>query len=49
VSRRSGLAARMPEIDAELQRLVDAGLIERWLNESEATYRDMLSLPAGAR
>lgn len=49
VSRRSPLARRMPEIDAQLQRMVDAGEIERWLNESEVTYRDMLKLPAGAR
>jgi polar amino acid transport system substrate-binding protein len=49
VSRRSPLAARMPEIDAQLQRLVDAGEIERWLNESEVTYRDMINLPADAQ
>ncbi|VVN69610.1 substrate-binding periplasmic protein [Pseudomonas fluorescens] len=48
VSRRSTLAERMPAIDAELQRMVDAGEIERWLNESEATYRDMIKLPADA-
>jgi len=29
--------------------MVDAGDIERWLNESEVTYRDMVSLPADAR
>ncbi|MNR39764.1 hypothetical protein D3C85_1579970 [compost metagenome] len=46
VSRRSTLAERMPAIDAELQRMVDAGEIERWLSESEATYRDMIKLPA---
>lgn len=49
VSRRSALAKRMPEIDAELQRMVDAGEITRWLNESEATYRDMINLPADAK
>lgn len=49
VSRRSTLAERMPAIDAELQRMVDAGEIERWLNESEATYRDMIKLPADAQ
>ncbi|VVO34725.1 substrate-binding periplasmic protein [Pseudomonas fluorescens] len=49
VSRRSALAERMPAIDAELQRMVDAGEIERWLNESEATYRDMVKLPAHAQ
>ncbi len=49
VSRRSALAERMPDIDAELQRMVDAGEIDRWLNESEATYRDMISLPADAQ
>ncbi|MGE8150266.1 substrate-binding periplasmic protein [Pseudomonas vancouverensis] len=46
VSRRSPLANRMPEIDAGLQRMVDGGDIERWLNESEVTYRDMINLPA---
>ncbi|UVJ45761.1 transporter substrate-binding domain-containing protein [Pseudomonas sp. LS1212] len=49
VSRRSRLAGQMPQIDAELQRLADAGMIERWLNESEATYRDMIKLPVDAR
>ncbi|POA21961.1 amino acid ABC transporter substrate-binding protein [Pseudomonas sp. FW300-N1A1] len=46
VSRRSPLASRMPQINAQLQRMVDAGDIERWLNESEVTYRDMVNLPA---
>ncbi|MBT8766469.1 substrate-binding periplasmic protein [Metapseudomonas boanensis] len=45
VSRRSPLAARMAEIDRELQRLTDSGEIERWLGESEATYRDMIVQP----
>ena len=49
VSRRSALARQMPRIDAQLQRMVDGGDIERWLNESEVTYRDMVSLPADAR
>jgi len=46
VSRRSPLANRMAAIDAQLQRMVEAGDIERWLNESEVTYRDMINLPA---
>ena len=46
VSRLSPRATRMPEIDAQLQRMVDAGDIERLLNESEVTYRDMINLPA---
>jgi polar amino acid transport system substrate-binding protein len=46
VSRRSPLVERMSEIDAQLQRMVDAGDIERLLNESEVTYRDMINLPA---
>jgi polar amino acid transport system substrate-binding protein len=49
VSRRSPLAARMPEINAQLQRMVDAGDIERWLNQSEVTYRDMINLPANTQ
>ncbi|MCW8275085.1 transporter substrate-binding domain-containing protein [Pseudomonas sp. PCH199] len=49
VSRRSPLAKRMPQIDAQLQRMVDAGDIERLLNESEVTYRDMINLPADAQ
>ncbi|VVP84283.1 hypothetical protein PS918_02616 [Pseudomonas fluorescens] len=48
VSRRSPLARRMPQINAQLQRMVDAGDIERLLNESEVTYRDMINLPANA-
>jgi polar amino acid transport system substrate-binding protein len=48
VSRLSPLANRMPEINAQLQRMVDAGDIERLLNESEVTYRDMVNLPANA-
>lgn len=49
VSRRSPLAAQMPQIDAQLQRMVDAGDVERLLNESEVTYRDMINLPADAQ
>jgi polar amino acid transport system substrate-binding protein len=49
VSRQSPLAALMPQIDAQLQQLVAAGMIERWLDESEVTYRDMIHLPADAR
>ncbi|AYC32495.1 amino acid ABC transporter substrate-binding protein [Pseudomonas cavernae] len=48
VSRRSALAARLPEIDMELQRLVESGAIERWLSESEAAYR-ALGRPESAR
>ncbi|MNL27116.1 Bacterial extracellular solute-binding protein, family 3 [compost metagenome] len=48
VSRRSPLAERMPDIDAQLQRMVNAGDIERLLNESEVTYRDMIHLPANS-
>ncbi|WP_449432685.1 substrate-binding periplasmic protein [Pseudomonas putida] len=47
VSRQSDLAQRMPEIDAQLKQLVDSGQILRWLDESEASYRDMLKAPAG--
>jgi polar amino acid transport system substrate-binding protein len=49
VSRRSPLARQMPQINAQLQRMVDAGDIERLLNESEVTYRDMINLPADAQ
>lgn len=49
VSRRSPLAALMPQINAQLQRMVDAGDIERLLNESEVIYRDMINLPANAQ
>ncbi len=48
VSRRSPLANRMPDINAQLQRMVEAGDIERLLNESEVIYRDMINLPANA-
>ncbi|MGY2187851.1 substrate-binding periplasmic protein [Pseudomonas sp. SDO5591_S426] len=49
VSRRSPLAVLMPQINEQLQRMVDAGDIERLLNESEVTYRDMINLPANAQ
>jgi polar amino acid transport system substrate-binding protein len=39
----------MVEIDRELQRLADSGEIERWLAESEATYRDMIAQPEPRR
>lgn len=35
----------MDEIDRALQHLTDSGQIERWLDESEATYRDMVVQP----
>ena len=43
------LANRMPEIDAQLKRMVDTGEVERLLNESEVTYRDMINLPANSK
>lgn len=49
VSRRSPLAAQMPQIDAQLQRMVDAGDVQRLLDESEVIYRDMINLPANAQ
>ena len=49
VSRKSPLANHMPEIDEQLKRLVDTGEIERLLNESEVTYRDMINLPANSK
>ncbi|NIE75244.1 transporter substrate-binding domain-containing protein [Pantoea sp. Ap-967] len=45
VSRRSPLSAHMAEIDAQLQQMADAGELERWLQESEVTYRDMVRQP----
>ncbi|WP_044870685.1 transporter substrate-binding domain-containing protein [Pseudomonas sp. LFM046] len=45
VARQSPLAARMDEIDQELQRLTDSGQIDRWLDESQAIYRDMVVQP----
>jgi polar amino acid transport system substrate-binding protein len=49
VSRKSPLASRMPEIDAQLQRMVSSGEVERLLNESEVTYRDMINLPVNSK
>ncbi|MNP27894.1 hypothetical protein D3C76_1208260 [compost metagenome] len=49
VSRRSPLATHMPDINEQLQRMAAAGDIERLLNESEVTYRDMINLPANAQ
>lgn len=49
VSRKSPLAKRMPEIDAQLKRMVDSGEVERLLDESEVTYRDMINLPANSK
>lgn len=45
VSRRSPVARRMADIDAQLRRMVDSGEVERLLHESEVTYRDTLSQP----
>nr|WP_029978315.1 transporter substrate-binding domain-containing protein [Pseudomonas sp. PH1b] len=42
VSRHSPLAAHMVQIDAQLQRQVDSGAIQRWLDQSQADYRAML-------
>lgn len=49
VSRRSPLSGHMAEIDRQLKRMAEAGEIQRWLEQSEVTYRDMIRLPAGAR
>ncbi|MGE8190724.1 substrate-binding periplasmic protein [Pseudomonas sp. NPDC086278] len=49
VSRRSPLARRMPDIDAQLQRMVDSGEVDRLLDESKVAYRDMINLPANAQ
>jgi polar amino acid transport system substrate-binding protein len=49
VSRRSPLASRMPEVNAQLTRMVDSGEVDRLLHESEATYRDMIKLPPDAQ
>lgn len=48
VSKRSPLSARMAEIDQQLHRMAEKGEIERWLEQSEVTYRDMIRLPANA-
>jgi polar amino acid transport system substrate-binding protein len=39
----------MDEIDAQLLRMNQAGEIERWLEQSEVIYRDMVNLPADSR
>jgi polar amino acid transport system substrate-binding protein len=44
VSRRSPLASRMPDINAQLQRMIDSGQVDRLLAESEAIYRDNFKL-----
>ncbi|MNF05761.1 hypothetical protein D3C80_2055730 [compost metagenome] len=49
VSRHSRLSQHMAQIDEQLQRMTDSGEIERWLEQSEVTYRDMINLPADAR
>jgi polar amino acid transport system substrate-binding protein len=49
VSRQSPLSQHMDEIDRQLQRMREAGEIDRWLEQSEVTYRDMIDLPADAR
>ncbi|MDD1015596.1 transporter substrate-binding domain-containing protein [Pseudomonas sp. TNT2022 ID1025] len=49
VSRHSPLSLHMAQIDEQLQRMHDSGEIQRWLEQSEVTYRDMANLPADAR
>ncbi|MGF6590001.1 substrate-binding periplasmic protein [Pseudomonas sp. 2835] len=49
VSRHSPLSQHMTQIDEQLQRMTDNGEIQRWLEQSEVTYRDMVNLPADAR
>lgn len=49
VSRHSPLSQRMDAIDAQLRHMTEAGEIQRWLEQSEVTYRDMINLPADAR
>ncbi|MCP3753004.1 ABC transporter substrate-binding protein [Pseudomonas sp. SBB6] len=49
VSRHSPLSQHMAQIDEQLQRMRDNGEIQRWLEQSEVTYRDMVNLPADAR
>ncbi|KDN97117.1 substrate-binding periplasmic protein [Pseudomonas donghuensis] len=49
VSRHSPLSQHMAQIDEQLQRMRDNGEIQRWLEQSEVTYRDMVNLPAGAK
>ncbi|MFJ3450239.1 substrate-binding periplasmic protein [Pseudomonas sichuanensis] len=45
VSRHSPLREHMNEIDEQLQKMTEAGELERWLHESEVTYRDMVRQP----
>ena len=49
VSRHSPLSQHMAQIDEQLQRMADNGEIQRWLEQSEVTYRDMVNLPADAK
>ncbi|CAK9889494.1 MULTISPECIES: substrate-binding periplasmic protein [Pseudomonas] len=49
VSRHSPVSRHMAQIDQQLQRMTDNGEIQRWLEQSEVTYRDMVNLPADAR
>ncbi|MNE97233.1 hypothetical protein D3C76_1052580 [compost metagenome] len=49
VSRQSPLSQQMDAIDQQLRRMTASGEIERWLEQSEVTYRDMINLPADAR
>ncbi|MFJ4375757.1 substrate-binding periplasmic protein [Pseudomonas japonica] len=48
VSKRSPLSAHMAQIDEQLRRMAAAGEIQRWLEQSEVTYRDMIRLPVNA-
>ncbi|MNG26899.1 hypothetical protein D3C84_1119460 [compost metagenome] len=48
VSKRSPLAARMAEIDRQLQRLASDERVERWLHESEQAYRALQSQSGGS-
>lgn len=45
VSKRSPLATEIADIDRELQHIVDAGEVERWLYKSEQDYRAMKATP----
>ncbi|MEG9623568.1 substrate-binding periplasmic protein [Pseudomonas guariconensis] len=49
VSRHSPLSRRMDAIDQQLRKMTEAGEIQRWLEQSEVTYRDMINLPVDAR
>ena len=39
----------MDAIDQQLRKMTEAGEIQRWLEQSEVTYRDMINLPVDAR